>query len=45
MAEDREKKLLKIGGTNIKVTKLPTMNMGAKVTFDDKVSSIKKSLI
>jgi hypothetical protein len=45
MAEDREKKLLKIGGTNIKVTKLPTMNMGGKVTFDDKVSSIKKSLL
>ena len=45
MAEDREKKLLKIGGTNLKVTKLPTMNMGGKVTFDDKVSSIKKSLL
>jgi hypothetical protein len=45
MAEDREKKLLKIGNTNIKITKLPSMKMGGKVTFDDKVSSIKKSLL
>jgi len=45
MAEDREKKLLKIGNTNIKITKLPSMKMGGKVTFEDKVSSIKKSLL
>jgi len=45
MVEDRGKRLLKLGHTNIKITELKQMAKGGEVTFDDKVQAISKKLV